>query len=266
MLILVVYLAVGVFVGILAGLLGIGGGTVIVPILSITLPLQNVNFDVVHHMALATSMANIMFTSVASARSHSKRGTVRWDVVKAMSPGLLLGTLGGTFVVSSIPTVPLKIIFCVFLTYTAVQMIMDVKPKGSRHLPGVLGLFLAGTFVGIVASFVGIGGGVLIIPFLTLCNVPMINAIGASAAMGFPIAVAGTIGFIYNGWGNVSLPEYSLGFVYLPALAGLVVASMLATPYGVKLSHTMPVKTLKRCFALLLLAMAGRMAYTVFIA
>jgi len=260
--ILAIYLAVGVFIGILAGLLGIGGGTVIVPILDITLPMQGVNFSVVHHMALATSMANILFTSMASARSHSKRGTVRWDLVKAMAPGLLLGTLGGTFVVSSIPTVPLKIVFCVFLTYTAVQMVMDLKPSASFHLPGKTGLFLAGTFIGVVASFVGIGGGVLIIPFLTMCNVPLINTIGASAAMGFPIALAGTIGFIYNGWGVAALPEYSLGFVYLPALAGLVVASMLVTPYGVKLSHSLPVKTLKRCFGVLLFAMAARMAYS----
>ena len=263
MMILGVYLAAGVVVGILAGLLGIGGGTVIVPILDITLPIQGVDFSIVHHMALATSMANIMFTSVTSARAHSKRGTVRWDIVKAMTPGLLVGTLGGTFVVSSIPTAPLKVIFCVFLAYTAFQMIMDIKPKASFHLPGNLGLFLAGAFVGIVASFVGIGGGVIIIPFLTMCNIPMINTIGASAAMGFPIAVAGTIGFVLNGWGHAALPDYSLGFVYLPALAGLVVASMIVTPYGVKLSHSMPVKTLKRCFGVLLLLMAARMAYSI---
>ena len=261
--ILIIYLAVGVLVGLLAGLLGIGGGTVIVPILDMTLPMQNIEFAVIHHMALATSMSNIMFTSVTSARSHSKRGTVRWDVVKGMTPGLLLGTLAGTFIVAGIPTAPLKVIFCVFLTYTAVQMLLDIKPKAAYHLPGMLGLSLAGAFIGIVASFVGIGGGVLIIPFLTMCNVPMINAIGASAALGFPIALAGTIGFIYNGWGNPALPDYSLGFVYLPALAGLVIASMLATPYGVKLSHTMPVKTLKRCFAVLLFAMVGRMLYTI---
>ena len=263
MILIVVYLVVGVFVGLLAGLLGVGGGTVIVPILDITLPLQDIDFSVVHHMALATSMANIMFTSITSARSHSKRGTVRWDIVKAMTPGLLLGTLCGTFVVSSIPTVPLKIVFCVFLLYTAFQMILDVKPKSAHPLPGRVGLFLAGSFVGVVASFVGIGGGVIIIPFLTMCSVPMINAIGASAAMGFPIALAGTIGFIYNGWGHAALPDYSLGFVYLPALAGLVVASMLVTPYGVKLSHTLPIKTLKRCFGVVLLAMVARMAYSI---
>ncbi|MDL2210633.1 sulfite exporter TauE/SafE family protein [Desulfovibrio sp. OttesenSCG-928-O18] len=263
MITLVVYLVLGVFVGILAGLLGIGGGVILVPILDFTLPFENINATVIHHMALATSMASIMFTSLSSTRSHNKRGTVRWDIVKAMAPGLLIGTLAGTFVVSGIPTKPLKIIFAVFLTYTSIQMIMDLKPKASFHLPGKIGLLLAGLAIGTVSSFVGIGGGALIIPFLVMCNVPMINVIGASAAMGFPIAIAGTAGFIINGWGNQLLPDYSLGFIYLPALIGLVAASMLCAPLGVKLSHSLPVKTLKRCFGVILFAMAARMIYSI---
>lgn len=258
-----VYLVLGVFVGIMAGLLGVGGGVVLVPILDIALPYEGINETVIHHMALATSMGSIMFTSVSSARSHNKRGTVRWDIVKAMTPGLLLGTLAGTFVVSGIPTKPLKIIFAVFLSYTSIQMILDMKPKASFHLPGNLGLLLAGGCIGVISSFVGIGGGALIIPFLVMCNVPMLNVIGASAAMGFPIAIAGTAGYIYNGWGNAALPDYSLGFIYLPALVGLVITSMLAAPYGVKLSHSLPVKTLKKCFGIILAAMAIRMIYSV---
>lgn len=263
MLILGIYLAFGVVVGIMAGLLGVGGGVILVPILDITLPLEGIDASVAHHMALATSMGSIVFTSISSTRSHNKRGTVRWDIVKAMTPGLLLGTLGGTFVVSSIPTGPLKIVFAVFLTYTAIQMILDLKPRASFHLPGAVGLFLAGVFVGTVASFVGIGGGALIIPFLVMCNVPMINVIGASAAMGFPIALAGAVGFIANGWGNPALPPHSLGYVYLPALVGFVCTSMLLAPYGVKLSHSLPVRTLKRCFGVILLTMALRMAYSI---
>ena len=263
MLTIAIYLAFGVLVGILAGLLGIGGGVVLVPILDFTLPLDGISASVAHHMALATSMSSIMFTSLSSTRSHNKRGTVRWDIVKAMTPGLLAGTLAGTFVVSGIPTGPLKIIFAVFLTYTAVQMVLDIKPKASFHLPGPVGLVLAGTVIGVVSSFVGIGGGALIIPFLVMCNVPMINVIGASAAMGFPIALAGTAGFIINGLGNPALPTYSLGFIYLPALIGLVLTSMLFAPYGAKLSHTLPVKTLKRFFGIMLFAMAARMAYSI---
>lgn len=262
MLTVAIYLAFGVLVGILAGLLGIGGGVVLVPILNFTLPLEGVDLSVVHHMALATSLASIMFTSLSSARSHNKRGTVRWDIVKSMTPGLLLGTLAGTFVVTSIPTGPLKVVFAVFLAYTAAQMLLDFKPKASFHLPGAGGLILAGTFIGLVASFVGIGGGALIIPFLAMCNVPMISVIGASAAMGFPIALAGAAGFVINGLGHPALPPYSLGFVYLPALFGLVVTSMIFAPYGAKLSHALPVKTLKRFFGIMLLVMAARMTYS----
>lgn len=263
MLTVAVYLVLGAFVGILAGLLGIGGGIVLVPILDIALPYEGISETVIHHMALATSMGSIMFTSISSARSHHKRGTVRWDIVKAMTPGLLFGTLAGTFVVSGIPTKPLKIIFAVFLTYTAIQMLLDIKPKATFRLFGTGGLLFAGTCIGVISSFVGIGGGAMIIPFLVICNVPMLNVVGASAAMGFPIALAGTIGYVYNGWGHTALPEYSLGFIYLPALFGLVATSMLLAPYGTKLSHALPVKTLKRSFGVILAAMAARMVYSV---
>lgn len=263
MLVIALHLVFGVIAGILAGLLGIGGGVVLVPILNFTLPLEGIDASVAHHMALATSMSSIMFTSLSSARSHNKRGTVRWDIVKTMTPGLLLGTLAGTFVVAGLPTGPLKIIFAVFLAYTGVQMILDFKPKASFHLPGPLGQILVAAFIGLVASFVGIGGGALIIPFLILCNVPMMNVIGASAAMGFPIALAGTAGFVINGMGHPGLPPYSLGFVYLPAMLGLVATSMLFAPYGARLSHSLPVKTLKRFFGIFLLLMAARMTYSI---
>ena len=128
------------------------------------------------------------------------------------------------------------------------------------HHALILIYLVVGELVGLLAGLFGVGG--VLVPFLTVCGLPMINAVGASAAMGFPIALAGTIGFIYNGWGHVALPDYSLGFVYLPALAGLVVASVLITPYGVKLSHSLPVKTLKRCFVFFLIVMVARMAYT----
>ena len=262
MLTLAIYLFFGTIAGVFAGLLGVGGGTILVPILDFTLDMQKVSPAFAHHMALGTSMASIMFTSLSSARSHNKRGTVRWDVVKIMTPGLLAGTFLGSFVVSEIPTKPLKIIFATFLLYVAVQMILDFKPKASRQLPGIIGMTLYAVFVGVTSSFIGIGGGSLIIPFLVMCNMNMINVIGISAALGFPIALAGSLGFIVNGMGTPDLPPYSLGFVYLPALAGLVVASMLAAPLGVRLSHALPVKTLKRFFGCVLGSIALRMAYT----
>jgi uncharacterized membrane protein YfcA len=259
---LLIYLVFGAIAGVFAGLLGVGGGVILVPILDITLAMEKVSPTVAHHMALATSMASIAFTSVSSARSHNKRGTIRWDIVAAMAPGIMAGTMGGTFVVAGVPAIPLKLVFVVFLTYTSMQMILDFKPKGSFTLPGRPGLILAGLLIGTIASFIGIGGGSLTIPFLVLSNVPMINAIGISAAIGFPLAVAGSIGFIINGLHVADLPAQSLGFIYLPALAGLVCASMLTAPLGVRLSHCLPVKTLKRCFGVLLLGMSIRMVYT----
>ncbi len=257
------YLVFGAVVGIFAGLLGVGGGTILVPILDFTLAMEKVDYSIAHHMALATSMASIIFTSLSSARSHNKRGTILWDIVKVMTPGIIAGTFLGSLVVAEIPTRPLKIIFALFLLYVSVQMIMDFKPKASRHLPGKAGLLLAAFVIGVVSSFIGIGGGSLIIPFLVMCNVNMINVIGVSAALGFPIALAGTVGFVFSGLTAPNLPPYSLGFVYLPALAGLVVASMLTAPLGVRLSHSLPVRTLKRVFGCVLAAIALRMACTI---
>jgi len=261
---LVFYLIFGAIVGVLAGLLGVGGGVILVPILDITLAMEKIDMSVAHHMALATSMGSIIFTSISSARSHNKRGVIRWDIVKTMTPGLLAGTFLGSFVVAGIPVKPLKIIFAAFLFYAATQMILDFKPKASRHLPGTLGLLLVATAIGAISSFIGIGGGALTIPFLAMCNVPMINVIGVSAALGFPIALAGSIGFIVNGSGVPNLPAYALGFIYLPALAGLVCASMLTAPVGVKLSHSLPVKTIKRFFGFFLCAMGLRMVYSLY--
>ena len=263
MAIILIFLGFGTIVGILAGLLGVGGGAVLVPILNFVLPYDGVEPSMVHHMALGTSMASIVFTSISSARSHNQRGTIPWNIVLGLTPGILAGTFGGTFVVASIPGLQLKIIFAVFLAYTSFQMIMDLKPKASFHLPGMVGLFIAGLVIGLVSSFVGIGGGALTIPFLIMCNIPMINAIGASAAVGFPLAVSGALGYVYNGLGNSMLPEYSFGFVYLPALLGLVITSMIFAPYGVKLSHSLPVKTLKRCFGIMLLLVTARMVATI---
>ncbi len=257
------YLVFGAVVGVFAGLLGVGGGTILVPILDFTLAMEKVDPTIAHHMALATSMASILFTSASSARSHNKRGTILWDIVKIMTPGLIAGTFLGSFVVSEIPTRPLKIIFAAFLLYAAVQMILDFKPKASRHLPGKAVLLLFAVGVGVISSFIGIGGGTLIIPFLVMCNVNMINVVGISAALGFPIALAGSLGFVVNGLAVPNLPPYSLGFVYLPALAGLVIASMLTAPLGVRLSHSLPVRTLKRFFGCVLGAIALRMVWTI---
>jgi len=253
------YLATGVFAGFLAGLLGVGGGLVIVPVLVFIFTAQHFPAEQVMHLALGTSLASIMFTSISSLRTHHAHGAVSWIVVRSIAPGIIAGTLAGTMLAAQLSTVFLKVFFVVFLYCVATQMIMNIKPKPSRELPGVMGMFSAGGVIGAVSSLVGIGGGTLSVPFMTWCNVKLHQAIGTSAAIGFPIAAAGSAGYIATGWMANTLPAYSLGFVYLPALAGLVVASVLTAPFGARLAHRLPVARLKKFFALLLYVLGTRM-------
>lgn len=257
--ILLIYALAGTIGGILAGLLGIGGGLIIVPLLVMGYTWQQLPDAVMMHMALGTSMASIVFTSISSFRAHHRRGAVHWAVVRRMAVGVLCGTFAGTCITAAMPTGLLKGVFVFFLYYVSIQLIIDKKPKPSRQLPGKAGLFGIGNFIGALSSLVGIGGGALSVPFMIWCNMSLHHAIGTSAAIGFPIAVAGTVGYVLNGWDNPALPPYSLGFVYLPALIGLVVTSVLFAPLGAELAHRLPVSKLKRVFALLLLVVATKM-------
>lgn len=253
------YLATGAFAGVLAGLLGVGGGLVIVPLLTFVFTSQHLPPSHILHFALGTSLASIIFTSISSFRAHHRRGAVNWSVVKGISIGILTGTFFGSWVAAQLSTGFLKGFFVVFLYYVAAQMLLDIRPAPSRSLPGSGGMFGAGNVIGGVSSLVGIGGGSLSVPFLVWCNLPMHNAVGTSAAIGFPIAVAGAAGYIVNGLGNSALPEWSLGFVYLPALVGIAAASVLTAPLGARLAHSLPVARLKKAFAILLLIMGTRM-------
>ncbi len=246
---ILLYLIAGSVAGFLAGLLGVGGGVLIVPILLYIFAAQHFPVDHMIHIAIGTSLASIIFTSVSSLRAHHEHGAVNWSIVKRITPGILIGTFVGTWIVAKLPAGLLKVIFIVFVFYVATQILLNIKPKPVRQLPGVVGMFTAGSIIGLFSSFVGIGGGALSVPFMTWSNVKMHNAIGTSAAIGFPIALAGTIGYIINGIGIGNLPEWSFGFVHLPSLAGLVVASVLVAPIGVRASHKLPVPTLKKIFA-----------------
>jgi uncharacterized membrane protein YfcA len=200
-----------------------------------------------------------MFTSVSSLRAHHGHSAVNWSIVKRITPGILLGTLAGTFVVAKLPAGLLKGLFIVFLFYVATQLLLNIKPKPTRQLPGTGGMLAAGGIIGLVSSFVGIGGGALSVPFMTWSNVKMHNAIGTSAAIGFPIAVAGTIGYVLNGWSITDLPDWCFGFIHLPSLAGLVVASMLIAPLGARAAHKLPVATLKKIFSAFLFIIGTKM-------
>lgn len=261
---LLTYCAVGAIAGILAGLLGIGGGLVIVPMLVYVFALNNIPPELTMHLALATSMASIMFTSISSFMAHHKRGAVRWNVVKRIVFGILTGTFLGSCFASAMSTNFLKVFFVIFLYFVSLQLLFNKKPKAARDLPGKAGMFGVGNGIGVVSSLVGIGGGTLSVPFMLWCNIPVHHAIGTSAAIGLPIAIAGTVGYIINGWNAAALPQYSVGYVYMPALIGIAAISVLTAPLGVKLAHSLPVDRLKRIFSLLLFVVATRMLMGIF--
>jgi len=255
------YCGAGLIAGMLAGLLGVGGGIIIVPMLTFTFTMQHFDEPVVHHLALGTSLGTIIFTSFASFRAHHQHGAVNWQVVRRITPGILVGTVAGSYVAASLSTNILRGFFIAFTYYVALQMLTGIKPKGSRQLPGISGMFSVGTGIGAVSSLVGIGGGSMSVPFLAWCNISMHNAIGTSAAIGFPIALFGSIGFIANGLAASGLPKGSLGYIYLPAMIGISVTSFLVAPMGARLAHRLPVGQLKKIFACLLLVIGTRMLY-----
>ncbi|SIO17519.1 sulfite exporter TauE/SafE family protein [Halodesulfovibrio marinisediminis] len=262
--VVLLYLAVGAFAGVLAGLLGIGGGLVIVPLLVFSYTLQGIPPEVLMHLALGTSLASIMFTSVASFRAHNKRGAVRWDVFRLITPGIIIGSLLGAEVASRMSSGFLKGLFVCFLYYVGSQMLLGIKPKSSRELPGTVGITGVGGVIGMVSSIVGIGGGTMSVPFLSFCNVPMHVAIGTASAIGFPIAVASTIGYVATGLSDPITPAYSFGYVYIPALLGIISASWFTAPLGAKLAHSLPVVKLKKIFAILLFVVATKMLLSLF--
>lgn len=258
-----IYGCVGAVVGVLAGLLGVGGGLVIVPMLVFAFGLQGVSPDITMHLALGTSLASIMFTSVSSFMAHHRRGAVHWATVRRIVVGIFTGTFIGSCFASILSTNVLKGFFVVFLYFVSYQMLSNRKPKPTRELPGLPGMFAAGNIIGFVSSLVGIGGGSLSVPFMVWCNVVVHHAIGTSAAIGLPIAIAGTIGYVFNGWGAQGLPDMSVGFVYLPALLGIAAISVLTAPVGVKLAHSLPVDKLKKIFALLLIVVGTKMLFDI---
>ncbi|MGL4209260.1 MAG: sulfite exporter TauE/SafE family protein [Candidatus Adiutrix sp.] len=259
--ILLMYMLFGAIAGVLAGLLGVGGGLILVPIIAYTLPLQGIDTPYNHLMALGTSLATIAFTSVSSFMSHHKNGAVRWDIVKSITPSILVGTFSGGYFVGFVPIVFLKVFFVFFLCYVGVQMLLNIRPSAGRQIPSFAGNSAAGLVIGLVSSFVGIGGGALSVPYLSWCNLPIHKCIGTSAVIGFPIAIAGTLGYIVSGLKVDVLPEYTIGFIFLPALMGIAMVSIFTAPLGARLAHSLPVAKLKKCFAFLLFGMGTQMLY-----
>jgi uncharacterized membrane protein YfcA len=253
------YLAIGALVGFAAGLLGIGGGVVMVPLLALVFRAHDLPTEHVLHLALGTALAAMVFTSISSMRAHHAHGAVDWKIARAMSPGMLLGSFVAALIAGFIPTRPLALAFTALVFYAATQILLDLKPPGSRDLPGSIGLFSAAAVIGAVSSLLAAGGAFMTIPFLAWCKVPLRRAIGTAAANGLPIAVAGTAGYIMHGLRVTGLPPASVGYVYLPALGLVVITSMLSAPLGARLAHRLPIKRLRTLFAVLLYFFAVRM-------
>lgn len=258
---IVALLLLGCFIGFAAGLLGIGGGMLMVPFMTMLLTAEQFPEHLVVHMAIATALATIMFTSISSVRAHHMRGAVDWRVVKLLAPGILIGSWIGPWIGKQLSSSGLAIFFAVFVAVVATQMLIDRKPSADRKLPGAPGMFAAGGIIGMLSGLVGAGGGFISVPFMTRRNIKIHSAVGTSAALGFPIALAGTLSNIYFGIGTAGLPAGSLGFVYLPALFIISLTSVTTAPLGARLAHALPVKTMKKIFAVLLYLLAGYMLW-----
>lgn len=258
--ILVIYLTVGVVVGILAGIFGVGGGIIVVPALIFCFRRMGMDESYLVHMAIATSHTTIIFTSATSSFAYHKRKNVEWPVVRYLAPGLLIGALiFGPYIADYLPSTVLQTIFAVFLLFVATKMLLGLNPKSAGQVPGAAKLGLVGGCIGTLSSLLGIGGGSITVPFLSWKGMSMRHAVGTSVSCGVLIAVSSSIGYIYAGWGEVNLPEETLGYVYWPALLGIVTTSMLFVRVGIKIASLIDDKLQKKLFAILLFAVAIKM-------
>ncbi len=255
-----VFATLGSLAGFLAGLLGIGGGLILVPALAYVFATRGLPAEIALPLAFGTSMACILFTSASSARAHSARGTVLWRLFRWAAPGIVVGAGAGAAASSMIPVATLRVGLAVYVTVIATQMLLGLEPRVRARPLTRRALTLAGALVGGLSGMVGFGGAILFVPLLTWCGVALKRSIGTAAALGFPIAVAGTRGYVVSGMLRNDLPALTLGFVYLPAVIGIVLPSMLMAPVGARLTNVLPVTVLRRMFAIVLYTTALRLA------
>lgn len=244
-----IYAVLGVFAGIIAGLFGVGGGIIIVPVLIYSFGLLGFPSEHLVHMAIATSLACIVTTSVSSIYAHHKKGAVNWSLVALMAPGIALGSWIGGLTAVGIKGEHLQIIIGVFALYTAWRMWNKSKQEIVQKSLTLALLVPVSAGIGWASAIFGIGGGSLTVPFLSSRGVLAQKAVACGAALGFPIALVGTLSFIYSGLGMESLPEKSLGLVYWPAWIGIAVFSTLSARFGAQLAHKLSPELLQRCFA-----------------
>lgn len=255
------YPLLGVFAGLSAGLLGVGGGIIVVPVLIYSFSALGFSPEVLTHMAVGTSLATIIITSTGSVFQHHRKGSVLWSVLTWFTVGLVAGALLGATLADLLHGRILQILFGIFALLIAAQMLKGKSPKAGRSLPGRAGLAGVGVIIGAVSAIFGIGGGSLSVPFFSWCNMKMQDAVGTSSAGGIPIAIAGAAGFVWTGWAHPHLPPLSLGYIYIPALAGIALTSVLFSQVGARWAHRLPATTLKKIFAVLLAVVGVKLLF-----
>ena len=255
-------LLLGSATGFLAGLLGIGGGMLLVPFLSLALERRGVPDGMAVKMAIATSMAIILFTSFASMRAHHRHGTVRWDLVRGLAPGIVIGgLLSGAGAFSALKGKWLAMFFALLIAYSAYRIVADRAPAAGRRMPNVAGQWAAGGVIGFLSGLVGVGGAFISVPFMTWCNVSIHSAVATGAALGFPIALSSTAGYVIGGWSLPAALPGAVGYLYLPAVVLVALTSTWLAPVGARTAHRMDIALLRRSFAVLLCGLAAYMLY-----
>lgn len=246
----------------MAGLLGIGGGFVVVPLLLLVLPKVGIELDASGHFAIGTSLACIGFTALSSSYSHHRKQAVAWPLLVPLTPGLIIGALLGSYLASLLASLVLVLLFVVGALLTAGYLLSGHKSRHTDSKPTPWLMFFYAQLTGVISVLIGIGGGSVLVPFLVYRGLAMVKAVATAATCGFPIALFGTLGYIYSGWEKAQSVDYAIGFVYLPALIGIVIFSSLAAPLGAKLAHHIKEKRLKQIFAAFLIFTSAQIIYS----
>lgn len=255
-------LVLGLIVGFLAGLMGIGGGAIVGPVLTMIFSARGMSADLAVKMAIATSMAVIVLTSLSSVRAHHQRGAVRWDIFAGMAPGVITGGLiGSVGIFALVKGNTLAVLFALFIGFSVMQIWRRQDSVGHKPMPGFGGKFMAGSAMGLLAGLIGAGGAFVSMPFMLAHDVALINAVATSSALGFVVAVVNSGGFALGGASHPGLPPWSLGYVWLPGLAVVALSSVCTAPLGAKLAHALPVNVLKRLLCGVLLSLAAYMLF-----
>ncbi len=257
------YILLGALVGFMAGLLGIGGGGIMVPVFAMLFAIQGLATDEVMHLALGTSMATIIFTSFSSMKAHYKQNNIEITMAVKIAIGVIIGTFSATFVASYLKGVYLALFFSLFMGFVAFRMFQKVHYTHNKKPHSALGNIFSGSFIGAISALVSIGGGSLSVPYLMHQNFDIKRAIGTSAAIGFPIAISGTLGYLVNGWEDTDLDHWIVGYIYLPAVVLVAISSVFTAPIGVKYATKLPVEKLKKIFGLLAVALSVKMLLSV---